>query len=262
MTAYLAAQGRSVRSHRSRPGLDGEAALRILTDAAACRHRSRPGDRARRPGRAGRTASGRSPSRPAGEHMTTLAVMAWTDRRRRHRPDSSTADRTARGPIDQPGVAVFSGAADALAAAVTLATTTGRALPPSVSIVGRIDRPPRPGTHALTLPGRLAETGEPGDILATEVVRLLIADTGLRYVGSTSSYRHCRTGELDAGPPTDAGNGQSSRRHITVVVAEDAAIIRAGIVSLLTRRRDDHPRRGGRLSTLCSTQSDRHAHSC
>jgi len=160
-----------------------------------------------------------------------MALMAWTG--------SDTAlDAAARllierhhGRLDrQPGVAVFPGAAEALAAAVDWQQhpAATRAL---VVTVAELE-PTSPTTaHALAAIKHLLEGAHHGDILATDVVRLLIpAPT-------------CGTWANEFVP---AGRSGGTTVHqllwrrpdrpqpVTVVVAEDVAIIRAGIVSLLT----------------------------
>src|SRR6478736_6158414 len=105
-----------------------------------------------------------------------MALMAWTG--------SDTAlDAAARllierhhGRLDrQPGVAVFTGAAEALAAAVDWQQhpAATRAL---VVTVAELE-PTSPTTaHALAAIKHLLDGAHHGDILATDVVRLLIAD--------------------------------------------------------------------------------------
>jgi DNA-binding NarL/FixJ family response regulator len=168
--------------------------------------------------------------------MATMALMAWTESGGGIGSAKRQLVELHRGRLDwQPGVAVFAGAAEALGAAVawqqheppdattTIAVTVAELDTEQASVDAA-------GTVIATT-RKLVAWGDPGAILATELVHLLLPspacgawvdEPGIE-VGGRPVHRLVweRTRSLAA---------------ITVVVAEDAAIIRAGIVSLL---RDD-----------------------
>lgn len=155
--------------------------------------------------------------------MATIAVLAWY-------------------PVDQvewrlvvehqgrpgigPGVAYFAGIADALHLAVRHRPDDASGSPTCFAVsVGEFpdDRPD--ATAIVRSTRRAAEAGRPGTIMAEDIVRMLLPEpdcgrwSEIRpVVGSGHRYELIRTDT----PPA-----------IGVVVAEDAAIIRAGIVALL-----------------------------
>ena len=170
--------------------------------------------------------------------MATLALMAWTGAS----PDIGPAKRLIieqfRGRLDrQPGVAIFPGAAEALQAAVAWQQHERPGTDAVIAVtVAELQPEPgqdRAGAAAVEATRLLVENGNPGTILATEVVRLLVPspNCGLwadqpaagNWLGGSSVHQLLwdRTDQPEA---------------ITVVIAEDVAIIRAGIISLL---RDD-----------------------
>ena len=159
--------------------------------------------------------------------MATLAVMAWhpgdTDR---DNPIDQHAGTTGR----RPGVAYFPGAADALRAATQWQRRdhphTRRAIAVTVAELDPDDPDDPDRSAAVLATRRLAETGYPGTIVATEVVRLLIPQP------ETGSWADRPMANPNAGPLHEL-LWHSAPAPISVVVAEDAAIIRAGIVSLL-----------------------------
>lgn len=168
--------------------------------------------------------------------MATVAVMAW---------HGSVMEPSVRDLIQrhqgrfghQPGIAFFPGAADALDAAIdwqqqAMSTTVSTATSTTATIaitVAELDLSNTEGA-AAAFTRRLADTGSAGTILATEIVRLLLP--------------HPDRGQWSDEVVSDARPGQMAIHQllwrteappeaITVVVAEDAAIIRAGIISLL-----------------------------
>jgi DNA-binding NarL/FixJ family response regulator len=159
--------------------------------------------------------------------VATLAVMAW-------RVIDPGLDPAGRAVIDrhrgrlgrQPGIAFFPGAADALAAAVDWQASSAATGAVAVNVAELPGSDPE-SSGVLRSTRAIADSGEPGAILATEIVRLLLPDP---EHGSWSDEVVPAPGQLAvhrflwSPPPTGT---------ITVVVAEDAAIIRAGIVSLL-----------------------------
>ena len=169
--------------------------------------------------------------------MATMALMAWTESGGGIGSAKRQLVEQHRGRLDwQPGVAVFAGAAEALGAAVAWlqhepsgATTTIAVTVAELDTEqGSVDA----AAAVIATTRKLAVRGDPGAILATELVHLLlpspacgtwVEEPGGAEVGGRPVHRLWweRTRSLEA---------------TTVVVAEDAAIIRAGIVSLL---RDD-----------------------
>ena len=158
--------------------------------------------------------------------MPTVALISWS---------SPALDVATQRTIVAAGgrttgnaqVAAFAGVTEALSAAVILQQHTGgsRVVAVTLDEVAGADGPPAPD-QSSRLPALLA-AGEPGEILATEVVRLLRAtpECGVwddRPVAGMPGVSRLRWEQLPD-PPV-----------ISVVVAEDVALIRAGIVSLLT----------------------------
>jgi DNA-binding NarL/FixJ family response regulator len=157
--------------------------------------------------------------------VTVQAVLVWSP------SDVADADTVARfdGKMGRhPGVAYFAGAAEALRAAVgwqQLEPTEPRR---SIVVVVAEVRPADPdGSSAVAAAAKIAETVAAGAIVGTEVVRLLVPEPDCGtwaepapLPGATTEPWH----ELD---------WRRAAAPLGVVVAEDAAIIRAGIVSLL-----------------------------
>ena len=161
--------------------------------------------------------------------MATVAVMAW---------NGFGVEASIRPLIDrhrgscgnQPGIAFFAGAADALGAAVDwqqMSATTGSAIAVSV---GDLDIAEAEGAPAVALTRHVAAIGSAGMILATEIVRLLLPHPDC---GRWSDEFVGITGPGDMAIHQLLWRTEVPSGAITVVVAEDAAIIRAGIVSLL-----------------------------
>jgi len=156
--------------------------------------------------------------------MATLAVLAW------HPVDTIDQAIVERGSGSvgrRPGVAYFPGAADALRAATHWQQRehphTRRAIAVTLA---ELDPAHPDGEAAVALTHRLAETGHPGTIIATEIVKLLIPEPDC--------------GTWAAAPPAGPSTApihellwREAPAPLGVVVAEDAAIIRAGIISLL-----------------------------
>ena len=156
--------------------------------------------------------------------MATLAVLAW------HPSDPADRDTLERhnGSIGRrPGIAYFPGAADALRAATHWQRRDHPHPLRAIAVtVAELDPNDPDGSAAVRMTHRLAETGQPGTIVATEIVRLLIPEPD------------CGSWAAAAPPaePTTAPTHELLWRETPAplrVVAEDAAIIRAGIVSLL-----------------------------
>ncbi|HEY5113983.1 MAG TPA: LuxR C-terminal-related transcriptional regulator [Nakamurella sp.] len=179
--------------------------------------------------------------------MATLAVLAW------HPIDPADRDTVERytGRIGrQPGVAYFPGAADALRAATHWQQRehphTRRAIAVTLA---ELDPAHPDGEAAVALTHRLAETGHPGTIIATEIVKLLIPEPDC--------------GTWAAAPPAGPSTApihellwREAPAPLGVVVAEDAAIIRAGIVSLLRTDGMDILGEAADYDTLLATVRD------
>ena len=160
--------------------------------------------------------------------MATLALMAWsvgTD------PPAMLilTITTHHGRLDADGtVAVFPGIAEALAAAVgvqriTAREAVGRAIAVTVAELDG-DREASAAPAASVVRG-LAAAGAAGEIWATDVVQLLMP---LPDCGRWDDTRDRPGAHRLLWSPAVAVE------PLTVVVAEDVAIIRAGIVSLLS----------------------------
>jgi DNA-binding NarL/FixJ family response regulator len=166
--------------------------------------------------------------------MATISMLAWTTRT----PSGLFSAAARRAIEDHDGridkvreVACFNGIGAAMAAAVSwqqqeeLAPATAIA----VSVAELHDGDSAPDGRAVSLTRELAERGHPGDILALDVVRLLMADP--------PSGQWADDLAMTIGTPARLVHRfewhRSTVAPITVVVAEDAAIIRAGLVSLL-----------------------------
>jgi DNA-binding NarL/FixJ family response regulator len=167
--------------------------------------------------------------------MATISILAWTTL-----DPSEGLSSAARRAIEAHGgrieheraVACFDGIAPALATAA--GWQQQEELTPSTAIAINVveleDGGAGPDDRTVALTRDLAERGHPGDILALDVVRLLVADSPFgRWADDLA---------LTIGvPPRLVHRFQwhrvSTAPPITVVLAEDAAIIRAGLVSLL-----------------------------
>ena len=165
--------------------------------------------------------------------MATLALMAWSDPGAEMDPATRVLIERHHGRLDwQPGFAVFAGAADALQAAIDWQQQPG-----STSVIGVIVAEFDLGTvsggadSVVNAARQLVDNGYPGSILATEVVRLLLPTPGCGTWAEEPVVRVGRPGIHQL-----LWERVDRPEDITVVVAEDVAIIRAGIVSLL---RDD-----------------------
>jgi len=167
--------------------------------------------------------------------MATLALITWTGSGTDIGPAKRLIIEQHRGRLDwQPGVAVFPGAAEALAAAVAWQqheqTGTDTVIAATVA-----ELPPQPGpndagTAAVAETRLLVETGDPGTILATEVVRLLLPAPNCGKWAEEPAAGN----RLGRSPVHQLVWDKTDRpEDITVVIAEDVAIIRAGIASLL-----------------------------
>ena len=159
--------------------------------------------------------------------MTTLAVLAWHPRDVDER-DTELVERHHGRLRRRPGIAYFPGAADALHAAVDWQRRdhpfNSRAFAVTVA---ELDPAGPEQDEAVSTPRRIAETARLGSIVGTEVVRLLIPEP-------ESGFWTAATFPLDPTIPLHELFWREKAGPIGVVVAEDAAIIRAGIVSLLS----------------------------
>jgi DNA-binding NarL/FixJ family response regulator len=167
--------------------------------------------------------------------MATKAFMVWTDTGGGVDPARRQLVEQHHGRLDwQPGVAVFAGAAEALRAAVAWQQHEPSGAPTTAIAVTVVELDTEQGSidaaaAVIATTRELAAQGDPGAILATELVHLLLPsptcgtwaeEPGAARVGGLPVH------QLIWEPTT-------SLEATTVVVAEDAAIIRAGIVSLL-----------------------------
>ncbi|MEO7586921.1 MAG: response regulator transcription factor [Arachnia sp.] len=165
--------------------------------------------------------------------MTTTTLLAWP-----HEASGPTQavrarveDRGGRFP-HRAGLALFTGTADAVAAAIEWqqAEQDQPATSLALHVADVTYRADAPEPSSVALVRALAERGHPGDILATEVVRLLLpsptpahwSDGLATSIGEPPQLVHAIMWPRSA-----------SAAPITVVVAEDVALIRAGLVSLL-----------------------------
>ena len=164
--------------------------------------------------------------------MSTKALMAWTDTGGGVDPAKRQLVEQHHGRLDWlPGVAVFDGAAEALNAAVAWQQHEPSGAPTTIALTV-VELDPEPGSvdaaAMIATTRKLAARGDPGEILATELVHLLLpAPVRGAWVDEP--------GVEVGGRPVHrlVWERTRSRAVTTVVVAEDAAIIRAGIVSLL-----------------------------
>ena len=162
-----------------------------------------------------------------------MALMVWSGSGDVVEPAQRLVIDRHQGRLDWlPNVAVFTGCAEALAAAVQWQQLGPADPETSIAVtVAELDPAAAGGTGIVDAARQLLETADPGVILATEVVRLLIPAPSC---GTWADDEPVTTGP--AGTPVHRLHWSRAGRpeHITVVVAEDVAIIRAGIVSLLT----------------------------
>lgn len=168
--------------------------------------------------------------------MTTMTLLAW--------PSAAPGPTpTVRARIEErggrftyrAGLALFSGTADAVAAAVDWQQTEQDqpATALALHVAEMTYRADAREAAAVGLVRELADRGHPGDIYATEVVRMLLP------VPSPAHWSNELATSI--GAPAQLVHAILWPRNadavpVTVVVAEDVAIIRAGLVSLL---RDD-----------------------
>ena len=168
--------------------------------------------------------------------MTTTTLLAWPH-------DAPGPTPAVRARVEEhggrfphrSGLALFAGTANALAMAIDWqqAEQDQPATSLALHVAEVTYRADAPEPASVGLVRDLAERGHPGDILATEVVRMLLpaptpahwSDELATSIGEPAQLVHAIVWprNADAAP-------------ITVVVAEDVALIRAGLVSLL---RDD-----------------------
>lgn len=164
--------------------------------------------------------------------MATVALLAWSE-------SAAGLDAGSRLVIEQhggrigmvAGLAFFTGGADALEAAVRWQQRNQSAPTTALAIaIAELDRAADASeSRAVVELRQLAESGRPGEILATEIVRLLLPEPSSGRWAARSADNH---GRVPAGYELH-WRRSPEQEHLTVVVAEDAAIIRAGIVSLL-----------------------------
>ncbi len=157
--------------------------------------------------------------------MTTVAVLVWSAEQVPLDVAERDAVNTQHGRFDaQEELIVFPGAAEAIGAAGAL-LRAGRS-PRVVAItLTEVERDADTAVAAAAAQIRpLLTLAAPGDILATELVRLLQPQPVVGVWATTD-----RPGVHRLVWPSI-----TAPARISVVVAEDVAIIRAGIVSLLT----------------------------
>ncbi len=168
--------------------------------------------------------------------MTTTTLLAWRSESPGPVPSVRALIEELGGRfVQRDGLALFTGTADAVAAAIEWqqADQDEPATCLALHVAEVTYRADAPEPVSVRLVRELAERGHPGDILATQVVRLLMpapspahwSDELATTIGEPGQLVHALTypGTVDSAP-------------IRVVVAEDVALIRAGLVSLL---RDD-----------------------
>ncbi|MDN5766034.1 MAG: response regulator transcription factor [Humibacillus sp.] len=168
--------------------------------------------------------------------MTTTTLLAWSHDAPEPTPTvcARVEEHGGRFP-HRPGLALFTGTADAVAAAIVWqqAEQDQPATSLALHVAELTYRADAPEPASVGLVRELAGRGHPGDILATEIVRMLLptptpahwSDELATSIGEPAQLVHALRWprNVDAAP-------------ITVVVAEDVALIRAGLLSLL---RDD-----------------------
>ncbi len=168
--------------------------------------------------------------------MTTTTLLAWPDAAPGPTPAVRARVEEHGGSFPhRGGLALFTGTAAAVAAAVDWqqAEQDQPATCLALHVAELTYRADAPEPPSVGLVRELAERGHSGDILATAVVRILLpapipahwSDELSTSIGDPAQLVHLLTWprSTEAAP-------------ITVVVAEDVALIRAGLVSLL---RDD-----------------------
>ncbi|MEO7060472.1 MAG: response regulator transcription factor [Lapillicoccus sp.] len=165
--------------------------------------------------------------------MTTTTLLAWPPRAPGPTPAVRARVEECGGRFPhRDGLALFTGTADAVATAVDWqqAEQDQPATSLALHVAEVTYRADAPEPAAVGLVRDLAERGHPGDILATEVVRMLLptptpahwSDELATSIGEPPQLVHALRWPRSA-----------EAAPITVVVAEDVAIIRAGLVSLL-----------------------------
>ncbi|MDQ2755858.1 MAG: response regulator transcription factor [Actinomycetota bacterium] len=167
--------------------------------------------------------------------MTTTTLLAWPGALGPAPAVRARAEERGGRFPHRAGLALFTGTADAVATAIDWqqAEQDQPATSLALHVAEVTYRADAPEPECVGLVRELAGRGHPGDILATEVVRMLLptpapahwSDELATSIGEPAQLAHAIVWprNADAAP-------------ITVVVAEDVALIRAGLVSLL---RDD-----------------------
>ncbi|MET3804293.1 DNA-binding NarL/FixJ family response regulator [Nakamurella sp. UYEF19] len=160
--------------------------------------------------------------------MATTALLAWSDLD--PAPESLGAvraglvERHGGRPTSHPAVILFAGASSAMQLAVSLQRLgLGTSIAVGVFEIDETDHADQHAKFAWIM--QLARQGQAGDILATDIVHMLLptVSAGEWTSGGT---------ELDGVHRLD-WRGRAAAERLRVVVAEDVALIRAGIVSLL-----------------------------
>ena len=160
--------------------------------------------------------------------MPTVALVAWSKALPPLDAQAQRAITASGGRLElAASLAVFSGVGEALAGAVALQQQTGGVRVVAMTLDDVAGGDPATDVAATAKLRELLASGEPGDILATEVVRLL------RPIPETGSWDDRAAAGLP-GISRLRWQPQVETNTISVVVAEDVALIRAGIVSLLT----------------------------
>lgn len=164
--------------------------------------------------------------------MATVTLLAWDPSCALSSAVLRLIERHGGQSTVWPGIALFTGSGDAMAAAVAWQQTEQAepSTPLAVNVAefdqhGSVDE-----SAAASLTRNVVRRGRPGDILGTEIVRLLLpVPTG----GTWSTALASTIGSPEQLVHQFLWRRSTEAQSVTVVVAEDAAIIRAGLVSLL-----------------------------
>jgi DNA-binding NarL/FixJ family response regulator len=122
----------------------------------------------------------------------------------------------------------FRSAANAVRCAVAIEEATG---PPIGLHAGEIGPGEPVGARPVVLAGRLATLAREGQALASTVVRELVADDpGLRFGAAREVSLPGLAGRMTV---HEVRWGDTRRRRLRVVIADDAALVRDGVAALL-----------------------------
>jgi DNA-binding NarL/FixJ family response regulator len=160
--------------------------------------------------------------------MATIALLAWFDLD----PVSASVAAVRAGliqryggrPTSYPAVMLFSGASSAIQVAVGV-QRLGVATSIAVGVLETEETDHLDQNAKAVELVQLARHGAAGDVLATEIVRMLLPTIGAGEWTVADAHL--------AGVHRLNWRADAVAERLTVVVAEDVALIRAGIVSLL-----------------------------